>query len=67
MLIFVTSALMSLDNEDEAAGNTSPNLTKSQPAVAASGPDAAEATEQTAQEATGDVDAAPADVAQANE
>lgn len=67
MLIFCLSALMSLDNEDEAPTTTSPSLTKSQPAVNASTTDADAATEETAQETTGDADAAPADVAQANE
>jgi len=57
---------MSLDNEDDAP-TTSPTLTKSQPAAAASTEDAEAATEEGAQEATGDADAAPADVAQANE
>jgi len=57
---------MSLDNEDDAP-TTSPSLTKSQPAAESTTeiPDAA--TEEGAQEATGDADAAPADVAQANE
>lgn len=63
------SALASLDNEGGESPTTSPTLTKAQPATesSASKPDASSATEDTAQEATGDADAAPADVAQANE